>query len=165
VRVVSGPWERSRVEAWLAGARIPVRLAVTGPRGPLVVSLWYHFTDQALWCATPASATVIGQLHRDDRVGFEVAGDLPPYRGVRGTGRATIVAAAGVDVLDTLLARYLDPINEPLATWLRDRADDEVAVRIDDLTVSSWDFSARMRPQESSPVLPPPPPRTSGDAR
>ena len=165
MHVVSGPWDRSRVEAWLTGARIPVRLAVVGARGPLVVSLWYRFVDGALWCATPGDATVTSSIRDDRRVGFEIAGDLPPYRGVRGTGRATIVADAGTEVLDALLARYLDPVNEPLATWLRDRADDEVAIRIDDLTASSWDFSGRMQPQEPSPVLPPPPPRTPGDPR
>lgn len=153
MRRISGPWDEQTVVRWLTGARIPVRLAVSTPRGPLVVSLWYRYEDGQLWCATRADAVVVGHLRRDGRVGIEVAPDVPPYRGVRGTGRATIVPERGVEVLEALLARYLDASNAPLATWLRHRSDDEVAIRIDDLTLSSWDFSQRMVAQDG-PVLP-----------
>lgn len=154
MQLVSGPWDQPTVERWLTGARIPVRLAVLAPRGPLVVSLWFHYEDEALWCATAASAAIVTHLRRDPRVGIEVGPDLPPYRGVRGTGRATIVGERGASVLDALLGRYLDDVNEPLASWLRGRADDEVAIRIDDLRLSSWDFSGRMLPQETVGLLP-----------
>ena len=153
MRRISGPWDDATVVRWLTEARIPVRLAVTTARGPLVVSLWYRYDDGQLWCATRADAVVVGHLRRDPRVGLEVAPDVPPYRGVRGTARATIVPERGAEELEALLARYLDASNAPLATWLRDRSDDEVAIRLDDLTLSSWDFSARMVAQPG-PVLP-----------
>ncbi len=153
MRRISGPWDEATMVRWLTGARIPVRLAVTTTRGPLVVSLWYRYEEGQVWCATRAGAAVVTHIQRDPRVGLEVAPDLPPYRGVRGTARATVVPERGVEVLEALLARYLDRSNEPLATWLRDRSDDEVAIRLDDLTLSSWDFSARMVAQPG-PVLP-----------
>jgi hypothetical protein len=59
-------------------------------------------------------------------------------------------------VLDRLLERYLDVSNAELAGWLRDRSATEVALRIGELRVTSWDFSGRMRPQEPGPILPPP---------
>lgn len=150
----SGPWGADQVTRWLEGARIPVRLSVLAPRGPLVVSLWYRFDGDALWCATRSGADVVAHVRSDPRVGIEVAPDLPPYRGVRGTGRAAVVPECGADLLDRLLDRYLDAVNDPLADALRGNADDEVALRIDSLTLSSWDFSTRMRPQEASPILP-----------
>ncbi len=153
--IASGPWGRTRIEDWLARALVPVRLAVSSPRGPLAVSLWYLHHDGALWCATRRDADIVGFVRADPRVGFEVAGDAPPYRGIRGTGRATVVADQGREVLDALLARYLDVRNAELADWLRERADDEVAIRIDDLRVSSWDFSSRMQPQPGMDLLPP----------
>ena len=154
MQIAGGPWDEGRVERWLTGARIPLRLGVLGANGPLVVSLWYQYRHGALWCATSADADVVAHLGRDDRVGFEIGPDIPPYRGVRGTGRAVVVPEAGPAVLDDLLARYLDAPNAGLADWLRRRADDEVALRIEDLRVTSWDFSGRMVPQESAPLLP-----------
>ena len=153
MEIVSGPWDEARIEKWLAGARIPLRLGVRTHAGPLVLSLWYRYAEGALWCATGAGADVVAHLRRDPRVGFEVGPDVPPYRGVRGSGRAQIVPAAGPEVLEQLLARYLEAPNAPLAAWLRERADDEVAVRIDELRVTSWDFSARMAAQ-APPALP-----------
>ena len=157
MEVISGPWDRDRVTAWLEEVRIPVRLAVLAPRGPLVVSLWFRFDGDALWCATRDSADVVEHVRADPRVGIEVAGDLPPYRGVRGTGRVEVVPAAGLDTLDALLARYLDARNAELAEGLRAAATrGEVALRIAALKLTSWDFSARMRAQDGDDVLPPP---------
>ncbi len=154
VQLVSGPWDRSQVTRWLEGARIPVRLAVLAPRGPLVVSLWYRFDGKALWCATRRGADVVGHVLADHRVGIEVAPDLPPYRGVRGTGRAEVIPERGADTLELLLERYLDAANAPLADSLRAGADDEVALRIGSLSLTSWDFSGRMQPQGTGPILP-----------
>lgn len=156
MRLISGPWADAQVRHWLAGARIPVRLAVLADRGPLVVSLWYHLADDALWCATRRDAEVVRLVRRDPRVGFEVAPDIPPYRGVRGTARAEVVDERGSATLDALLQRYLDAHNAPLADWLRARSDAEVALRLTELTISSWDFSARMRAQEPGPIVPAP---------
>lgn len=154
MQVVSGPWGVDQVTRWLDDARIPVRLSVLAPRGPLVVSLWYRFDGEAIWCATRSGADVVAHVRSDARVGIEVAPDLPPYRGVRGTGRAEVVPERGADTLELLLDRYLDAVNEPLAEQLRGNADDEVALRIGSLTLTSWDFSARMQPQESAAILP-----------
>jgi nitroimidazol reductase NimA-like FMN-containing flavoprotein (pyridoxamine 5'-phosphate oxidase superfamily) len=154
MQLVSGPWDRSQVTRWLEDARIPVRLAVLAPRGPLVVSLWYRFDGEALWCATRRSADVVAHVLADRRVGIEVAPDLPPYRGVRGTGRAEIISERGRDTLELLLERYLDAVNAPLADTLRANASDEVALRISALSLTSWDFSGRMQPQEPGPILP-----------
>ncbi len=154
MQLVSGPWDADQVTRWLEGARIPVRLSVLAPRGPLVVSLWYRFDGDAIWCATRSGAGVVAHVGSDARVGIEVAPDLPPYRGVRGTGRAEVVPERGADTLELLLDRYLDAVNEPLADQLRRNADDEVALRIGSLTLTSWDFSPRMQPQEPAAVLP-----------
>lgn len=154
MRIVSGPWDADQVARWLTGARIPVRLGVLAPTGPLVLSLWYRFADGELWCATGSGADVVSHVRHDARVGFEVGPDIPPYRGVRGSARVEIVPALGPATLEQLLDRYLDDVNAGLATWLLDRADDEVALRLHDLRISSWDFSGRMSPQEPGPVLP-----------
>lgn len=154
MKLISGPWDEAQVQRWLTAARIPVRLSVLASRGPLVVSLWYRYDNGVVWCATRAGADIVEHLTADPRVGIEVGPDIPPYRGVRGTGRASIVPERGRSTLQELLDRYLDPVNEQLAGFLAANADDEVAIRIDDLVLSSWDFSKRMHAQETGPILP-----------
>ena len=141
--VRSGPWSADQARAHLAEACIPVRLASSGTF-PLVQSLWFLFEDDALWCATQVDAVVTRRLQREPRCGFEVSADLPPYRGVRGTGIATIEPTAATVVLPRLIERYVGDEPTPLSTWLLSRLDTEVAIRIGDLSITTWDYSGRM---------------------
>jgi nitroimidazol reductase NimA-like FMN-containing flavoprotein (pyridoxamine 5'-phosphate oxidase superfamily) len=149
------PWTVDRVTRYLRAAPVPVRLACVGAGGtPLVCSLWYLFDGEALWCASQADAVVIRRLGADPRVGFEVAGDEPPYKGVRGQGRAQLRPADGARVLTELLDRYQGGRDTPLAGWVLARADREVAVRIDIDWLTAWDYSARMGPGATPPGAP-----------
>lgn len=139
----SGPWDGQQVAAHLHESVIPLRIATAGTF-PLVQSLWFTFDGSTLWCATQADSVVARRVQRESKVGFEIAADQPPYRGVRGSGNATIDPDAGARVLAHLIERYLGPEPTPLGEWLLSRADNEIALRIDDLVVSSWDYSARM---------------------
>ena len=143
-RIASGPWNRQVIEEFLVSTRIPVRLATNGSSGPLVQSLWFAPIGIQLWCCTQKSSLLTRRLDRDDRVGFEVAADTPPYRGVRGTGVAALVHENVEDILRTLIARYQGSERTHLSEWLLSRVDSEVAIRIDPRTISSWDYSSRM---------------------
>ncbi len=107
-------------------------------------SLWFRYDEGALWCATQAESVLAHRLRANDRCGFEVSADTPPYRGVRGSGRAALLPEAAPEVLPRLIDRYLGARPTPLATWLMSRLDREVAVRIDQLVVTTWDYSDRM---------------------
>lgn len=149
--IASGPWRQEQVESFLVGAVIPVRLASLriGDQGqpwPVVQSLWFAYRDSSLWCATQAHSALVGRLRRDPSVGFEVSGDEPPYRGVRGSGRAEVLPDAE-QVLADLILRYGQQ-GTALATWLLGRVDSEVAIRISHLQVSSWDYAGRMASRE-----------------
>ena len=139
----SGPWTADQIDAHLRSATIPIRLASSGTF-PLVQSLWFTFDGTALWCATPRDSLLSKRLVRANGIGFEIAGDTPPYFGVRGTGRAQLLPLDAAAVLVQLIDKYLGDRTVPLAKWLLSRLDEEVAIRIDSLTVTSWDYSARM---------------------
>ena len=141
--VRSGPWSPAEIQAFLDDASIPIRLATAGSY-PMVQSLWFLREGEALWCATQATAVVARRLSADDRCGFEVAADAPPYRGVRGTGRVTLDAAEAHRVLPLLIAKYLGPEPTALSARLLAGLENEVAIRIDHLCVSTWDYTARM---------------------
>ena len=140
----SGPWDVPRIEAFLADTVIPIRIASAGRVSPLVQSLWYLYAEGALWCCTQSDALLARRLAADPRCGFEVSPVSPPYRGVRGHGRAELLPSRAADVLPALIERYLGDADAPLAAWLLSRLDTEVAVRIHPLTVTTFDYSPRM---------------------
>ena len=143
---VGGPWTIQEVHRHLDDVRIPVRLSFLDRDGfPRVLSLWFERRGSHLWCATQRTAMVARALDRDDRVGFEVAGDEGPYRGARGRGRARLHHDQGSAVLGALMDRYLDA-GDPLIPRLRARAEQEVAIEIVPDRWFSWDFSRRMGP-------------------
>lgn len=144
MKIRSGPWDHAEVEQFLEESVIPIRLATIGRSGPLVQSLWFLYDNGSLWCATQAEAVVVSRLTADPRCGVEVARDAPPYRGVRGSAQAVILPGAAGEILPRLIERYLGSAPSPLGEWLLSRIDSEVAIRLDDLQISSWDFSSRM---------------------
>ena len=146
LKILSGPWDIAQIERFLNGTVIPVRLATAG-EWPMVQSMWFRYATGQLWCATQRNSVLVARLRRQSHCGFEVAGDQPPYRGVRGFGTARIAPAVGEQTLMELLDRYLKDDNRGLRDWLLKRADDEVAVILENLSVSTWDFSGRMSPR------------------
>ena len=140
-------WSAAEIRRFLASAEIPVRLACLASGGaPLLCSLWFLYDEDAIWCATPRSARLATLLAQDPRCAFEIAGDLMPYRGVRGQGTARLSRADGPAVLLRLIDRYLHTRESTFARWLISRQQDEVAVRIEPEWLTAWDFSARMQP-------------------
>lgn len=131
---------------YLNSVQIPIRLACESESGwPVVISLWYLFENDQLLCATQKFAKVITYLKRDPRCGFEIAGDLLPYCGVRGQALATIDETRGKIVLEHLLTRYLGGHDSSLARELLAKSSNEVAIIIKPERIYSWDFRLRMQ--------------------
>ena len=143
--VVRGPWSADQVAAFLADAVIPVRLGVdAGSGGPLVLSVWFVPDGLELVGATRPTSTLVRCLERRTECGFEVAGDAPPYHGVRGRARVELDRVGGAATLDRLLERYLGGVDSPLANRLRADAADEVGFRLRPTSLTSWDYRERM---------------------
>lgn len=143
---ITGPLDHGGVAAFLDTAVIPLRLACVAPSGwPVVVSLWFARRGEELVCATQRSSTLVRTLEREPRCAFEVAGERPPYRGVRGRAHVTIEPDEGLATLAELVERYLGGNESGFARWLLGRTTPEVVLRLDLVEVSSWDFTRRMR--------------------
>ncbi len=133
------------IAEYLDAQRIPLRLACHTPSGwPVVLSLWFVRLEGSLWCATQENAKVVGYLRSDTRCGFEVAGETPPYRGVRGRGEASLHKDRGEEILRTLLERYQGGAETPLAKRLLANVEQEVAIEIVPRSLHVWDFTKRM---------------------
>jgi len=151
--ITTGPWNSKQLQKYLSESTIPMRLASSGRTGwPLVVSLWYVYRNGMLWCACQQDSKVISLLENDPRCAFEIAGDHPPYRGVRGRGRAILDRARGGEILGALLGRYDVSPRGRLGQWLLSRRDAEVAIGIDPTWLGSWDFTERMSADDDGTV-------------
>ncbi|MFO7833409.1 MAG: pyridoxamine 5'-phosphate oxidase family protein [Halohasta sp.] len=142
---LTGAWDREQTETFLTSQTVPVRLSCHTPGDTLwMLSLWYLYRDDALWCATSANADVVDYLTADDRVAFEISTNQPPYKGIRGNGTASVDADTDKALLQELLERYLGGTDSALAEQLLSPDREEVRIRIDPARVYTWDFSERM---------------------
>jgi len=145
MEIIGGPWSADTIERYLRTPAQPVRLASIAADGsPVVLSLWYLYEEGAIWCATQRTSRIVARLERAPRCGFEIAADSIPYRGVRGRARATIDVHRGAILLPRMINRYLGGTDSQLAAWWLARAEHEVAIRLDHMRVSTWDFTERM---------------------
>lgn len=139
--------------SFLAGTNIPLRLSCTTESGwPVVLSLWYVYHEGKIWCATQETARIVRYLEHDPRCAFEIAGDRPPYCGLRGQARAKIDTLRGPEILKLLLMKYLGGVDSPLAKTLLVKSETEAALILDPVNLFSWDFTLRMKDSVSEPA-------------
>ena len=142
---LKGPWSQDEISRFLTETRYPLRLACVAQDGyPRVVSVWFTYLDGKLYCASHKSSQLTALLRANNRVGFEVAPNDPPYFGVRGQGNAVLAGEGGAAMLEQLLARYLGGQDSHLAKWLLSRSEDEVLITITPRRWFSWDYRDRM---------------------
>lgn len=142
---LSGPWNHEQISNFLQGNTFPLRLSCVGADGfPRVVSVWFGYDGEVFQCVSHRSSQLVSLLQRDDRVGFEVGPNEPPYCGVRGQGRVTLTPDTDGAVLTRMLGRYLGGTESELAQWLLSRADGEMLLTITPLRLFSWDYRSRM---------------------
>jgi hypothetical protein len=142
---LKGPWKKDKVDDFLANTEFPLRLACVAEDGfPRVVSVWFGYDGQSLYCVSHSSSVLVNLLQRCDKVGFELAPNEPPYYGVRGQGIASLGADKDGEVLTQMLQRYLGGTDSKLGQWLLSRAADEVLITIKPQRLFSWDYRERM---------------------
>ena len=142
----SSAWDQSRIFSFLSENTIPVRLAVIQDKHPLICSVWFSVDAETLVirCVSHGKSQLIKSLMADPNVGFEIALNAPPYKGVRGKGNATLTKENVSDTLHEVIVRFLGNTNSNLARWLLGRADEEYVIEITPSWITSWDYSERM---------------------
>ena len=137
---------REHIDAFLASYLAPLRISAVADNGfPLICSLWFEYADGALWCATKKQAKIVEVLEKNPKCAFELAPNEPPYFGVRGQAEASIHQENAGALLERLIDKYLGTRDSSLALNLLKRVADEVAIRIDPVSVYSWDYRSRMQ--------------------
>lgn len=142
----SSAWDQSRIFSFLSENTIPVRLAVIQDKHPLICSVWFSVEAETLVirCVSHGKSQLIKSLMADPNVGFEIALNAPPYKGVRGKGNATLTKENVSDTLQEVIVRFLGDTTSNLARWLLGRADEEYVIEITPSWITSWDYSERM---------------------
>ena len=122
---------KQNLEIQIPKEKIPIRISFMKSNGfPTVVSLWYTHENGRIYCAVQKTAKVISYIQKNPKCGFEIAGDMPPYKGLRGEGTVNILHDKGKEVLETLIEKYLGAKESTLSRFLRDNSKNEVAIEI-----------------------------------
>ena len=142
---VAGPWSSAQIDQFLQASTLPIRLSVVAEDGyPRVISLWYKYEGNALYCVTHRSSKLASLLRGESRVGFEISADAPPYHGIRGQGNSTIEPLGSNSTLDDVLMRYLGSLDSGFSQWLLSRRAEELLIVVSPLRFFSWDYRDRM---------------------
>lgn len=139
-------WSKQEIYDYLDHTKTPMRLACIDSHGyPVICSLWFIRSGEELWAASHQRSHLVQLLQENPKVGFEIATNTFPYKGVRGQANVELIENHKVDALEDLVARYLNDTNQALASWLLSRSDQEIAIRIRPGAISAWDYSSRMK--------------------
>ena len=136
----------------LTNSKIPLRLAcISISDWPIVVSLWYTYLNERVYCATQNTAKVVKYLRKNPKCGFEIAGDSFPYRGIRGYGKASILENKGEEILRMLIQKYLTGKETTISSLKlyklllsKEHLQNEVAIEIIPAAMFKWDYKKRM---------------------
>ena len=142
----SSAWDQSGIFSFLNENTIPIRLAVIQDKHPLICSVWFSADPETLVisCVSHRKSQLVKSLMADPRVGFEIALNDPPYKGVRGKGNAKLTQENVSNSLQEVIVRFLGSTNSNLARWLLGRAEEEYVIKITPSWITSWDYSERM---------------------
>lgn len=129
--------------------KIPIRFSCISKTGwPVILSLWYLQKNGKIYCATQKNAKVVEYLRVNPRCGFEIASEKPPYLGIRGRGKVVLKEDISLEILESLIERYLGNQESSLAKFLLSQKDNEIAIEIIPSKLFSWDYSKRMKDVE-----------------
>ena len=142
---ITGPWSLETVQTYLGEVEIPVQLAaLNNDNLPVLISLWFSYENNHIWCATQRDAHIVKLLIKNPSCAFQISSEHMPYKGVRGQATASIIESDGARILDTLVTKYLKESDSKFAKWLTSRKTNEVAIQLDLVSMATWDFSGRM---------------------
>lgn len=123
----------------------PLRFSCMTPSGyPSIVSLWYLYKNSKIYCATQKNAKVVSYIKFNNKCAFEITTGELPYKGIRGYGKANLRDDIAVDILESLIDRFVGDRQSYLSKYLLKRKDDEVAIEIIPSKLFPWDYSNRM---------------------
>ena len=123
----------------------PLRFSCMTPSGfPSIISLWYLYKDGKIYCATQKNAKVISYIKENNKCAFEITIGHFPYKGVRGHGKVKLREDIAIEVLDSLIEKFIGNRDSFLSRYLIKRKENEVALEITPLRLFPWDYSKRM---------------------
>ena len=123
----------------------PLRFSTMTPSGyPSIISLWYMYKDGKIYCATQKNAKVVSYIKQNNRCAFEITTGHFPYKGIRGHGKVTLREDIAIEILNSLIDRFIGNKESYLSRYLLKRKHDEVALEITPKKLFPWDYSKRM---------------------
>jgi nitroimidazol reductase NimA-like FMN-containing flavoprotein (pyridoxamine 5'-phosphate oxidase superfamily) len=128
-----------------SGKDLPIRMAFIDEKGePLVTPTGYYFdeTKNRIYITTPSSSKKVQSLSNNDIVGFTIDDSTPPFKGVKGKGKAVIHRdiAYNKDIIKKFILRVLGNRNNPAADFVLSQIEsgNNVIIEIIPRYFSTW---------------------------
>lgn len=137
---------------FLGNSKLNIHIGTIDSRGdPNIHPTWYYFdvNSNKFYIETSKNSKKIENIERKNLVYYCVDEPNPPYKGVRGKGKAKIQEDIdhNIPIAEKIMVRYLGSLAHPMASALLSNVKngDSVILEITPSYYSTWDYSEKKR--------------------
>ena len=149
----------AEVKHFLGNNKLNIHIGTVDNKGdPNIHPTWYYYDDSTnkLYIETSKYSKKIANLglKRNNIVYYCIDDPNPPYKGVRGKGKAKIYEDVNynVPIAEKIMVKYLGSLAHPMAAALmsRVRDGDSVILEVSPNYYSTWDYSSNDKKNNKS---------------
>jgi nitroimidazol reductase NimA-like FMN-containing flavoprotein (pyridoxamine 5'-phosphate oxidase superfamily) len=141
------PLTLDEAKNFLTISRLNVHIGTIDAKGyPNIHPTWYYFDESSnnIYFATSKHSKKIANLKGNPLVYFCIDDPNPPYKGVRGKGKARIIQhiTDNISIVEKIMLKYLGSLDHQMARTLVElvRKGEEVVIEINPEYFSTWDY-------------------------
>lgn len=134
------------VRDFLSNKQLFARIGSIDKKGdPNVHPVWYYFDDYKIYFETGKESRKAQNLRNKNTIYFCIDDDTPPYKGVRGKGKTSVLenTEKSLPIAEKLLIKYTGGLDNKMAKFILNsvKTGEAVVIEIDPSYFATWDHS------------------------